>query len=330
MHKFVASAAADAENSALGRGVHEQPEANPLLRRWGTTINGRPTAAVMHDCWYMSLDDGFNESTAKLAIAAIDHIAKSDAPAILIHVNSYGGSVYSLLPILDKLDAVRFSKETQAGKPIITVCSQKAMSCGAVLFLYGDVRHMVGPHSEIMIHPVSSWHEAGQENALQSAARAHQLERLNSQLFEAMHKHTNIDWNRQMRDAGVGGIGQEVHLTADDLRKIDPDMVSYSAEFTCPCIDFDVTPKPNLGAIGTNGSRRNEASAFAVPEMPAEVAPAASRVHFRARGRTPVDTPAAAAAAESESAAATPLRMSAAAICAAFSNGLPAAEHPPI
>jgi ATP-dependent protease ClpP protease subunit len=66
---------------------------------------------------------------------------------IPIVIDSYGGIVESLLSMVSIIE--------QSTLPVVTIIEGKAMSCGAILFSYGEKRFM-SKHARMMIHDVSS------------------------------------------------------------------------------------------------------------------------------------------------------------------------------
>ena len=67
---------------------------------------------------------------------------------LTIYINSRGGSVDSLFPIIDLLN--------QYNKPISTIVMGKAYSCGALLLLSGTKKlRFAHKHSEILLHEVA-------------------------------------------------------------------------------------------------------------------------------------------------------------------------------
>ena len=68
---------------------------------------------------------------------------------IPINIDSYGGSVYALLGMLE---LIRTSPV-----PVATYVATKAMSCGAVLFSAGtDGYRFISPNATVLVHQVSS------------------------------------------------------------------------------------------------------------------------------------------------------------------------------
>jgi ATP-dependent protease ClpP protease subunit len=188
--------------SSIGKALEPQKELNPMVRRWRTTVNGMRND-MPHGAFYIAMSDEFSDASRILFNEAVDFVYQSQAPDIVCHIDSYGGNVYALLPMLDKLESVRKTPKNPAGKKIITVCRGHVMSCGAVLWAAGDERYMLGEMSEVMIHPVSV-SMAGRTAYPQLATEAQQMERLNNDLFDYMSDRFGIDVNKWLRDKGHG------------------------------------------------------------------------------------------------------------------------------
>ena len=202
-----------AEMSAcmVGKALHASPLSNPMLRTWNATVNGVP-GHMPHDAHYIEFEGEFSEPTRKLFVAALKYCAGSKStPVIMIRINSYGGNIYSLLPMLDAIEAVRLTPENPTGKKIYTLCSSHVMSCGAVLFSAGDVRIFNGKMSEMMVHPARVWVQGSQTNPALTS-KAAQMDTLNNDLFAYMSKQYGIDMERWLREKGNN---YELHIRPD-------------------------------------------------------------------------------------------------------------------
>lgn len=121
-------------------------------------------------------------------------------------IDSYGGSVHTLLAMVDFLESVEV--------PVITVSQGKSMSAGAVLFSCGEERY-ISKTSTIMIHEVSSacW---GKNVEFQNSAK--ETERLNDLIFSMMDKNTGKPeryWKNLIHENGHA----DLFLTASDAIK---------------------------------------------------------------------------------------------------------------
>lgn len=118
---------------------------------------------------------------------------------IPIVIDSYGGQVYSLMSMISAIK--------HAEIPVATIVEGKAMSCGAILFSFGEkgLRFM-DPDATVMIHDVSSM-EYGKVEEIK--ASADETERLNQKVYTMMarncgkkddyflklvHKKGHADW----------------------------------------------------------------------------------------------------------------------------------------
>lgn len=90
----------------------------------------------------------------------VQELKNVSAPAINVHINSYGGEVSEGLAIYNVL--------RESGKTVTTICDGFACSAASVVFMAGDVRIM-RPASLLMIH--NAWTYAdGNADELRKAA----------------------------------------------------------------------------------------------------------------------------------------------------------------
>ena len=122
----------------------------------------------------------FNQDSATRLYDDCDRAMKTGQKILPIFIDSYGGSVDSLVGMLDYFQSLRDN-----GVEIVTIACGKAMSCGSMLFAMGDKR-FVGPRSRIMFHRISgvSW---GNPDDIKSGGE--ESERLEKTLFEEISKH---------------------------------------------------------------------------------------------------------------------------------------------
>lgn len=103
--------------------------------------------------------------------------AKQDLLPIII--DSYGGSIYSLMSMVDAMNACKTK--------IATIVESKAMSAGAVLFSCGAEGHRyIGPNATVMIHSAAG-HAGGKIH--EAKADIHEMDRLNTKLFRMLDKN---------------------------------------------------------------------------------------------------------------------------------------------
>ena len=121
----------------------------------------------------------FNEESAKKFSEQIALAHNTGQKIIPVVIDSYGGQVYSLMSMIS---AIKHSEV-----PIATIVEGKAMSCGAVLFSFGEegLRFM-DPNATIMIHDVSSMDMGKVEELKAGAAEA---DRLNTKIYSMMARN---------------------------------------------------------------------------------------------------------------------------------------------
>jgi ATP-dependent Clp protease protease subunit len=141
----------------------------------------------------------FDEESAKTFASQMGQAHNTGQSKIPIIIDSYGGEVYSLMSMISSIQ--------NATLPVATIVEGKAMSCGAILFSFGDEGlRFIDPNATIMIHDVSSMAWGKIEEVKSSSKEA---ERLNKIVYEMMaqncgkrkdyflkkvHKRGHADW----------------------------------------------------------------------------------------------------------------------------------------
>ena len=118
----------------------------------------------------------FDEPTAKAFSGAVMRAQNTGQQILPVIIDSYGGQVYSLMSMISD---IKHSKI-----PVATIVQGKAMSCGAILFSFGDEGHRyMDPDATLMIHDVSSmgWGKVGEIKA-----SAEETNRLNQKIYSMM------------------------------------------------------------------------------------------------------------------------------------------------
>ena len=148
----------------------------------------------------------FDEESAKEFAGQMALAHNTGQKVIPIIIDSYGGQVYSLMSMVASIKSSEL--------PVATIIEGKAMSCGAVLFTFGEegMRYM-DPDATIMIHDVSSSQWGKVEEIKASAA---ETERLNKKIYTMMarncghnddyfldevHKRGRADWYIEPKEA---------------------------------------------------------------------------------------------------------------------------------
>ena len=121
----------------------------------------------------------FDEESAKKFADQMAVAHNTGQKIIPIIIDSYGGQVYSLMSMIS---AIKHSD-----LPVATIIEGKAMSCGAVLFSFGEegLRFM-DPNATVMIHDVASMDMGKVEELKAGAAEA---DRLNTIIYTMMARN---------------------------------------------------------------------------------------------------------------------------------------------
>ena len=118
----------------------------------------------------------FNEESAKKFHEQMAAAHNTGQKVIPVVIDSYGGQVYSLMSMIS---AIKHSE-----LPVATIVEGKAMSCGAILFSFGEQgRRFMDPDATLMIHDVSSMDMGKVEELKAGAAEA---DRLNEKVYTMM------------------------------------------------------------------------------------------------------------------------------------------------
>jgi len=153
----------------------------------GVDNNLRMSDELMHKFWklpkYVAFSGEVSEESARKfreeLETAEDSALASKQPIIPITIDTYGGSVYALLGMIDAIKA--------CSVPIATIVESKAMSCGAVLFSFGAEGHRyVAPNATVMIHSVAG---GSADKIHEVKSNTKELDRLNDKVFKEMSRN---------------------------------------------------------------------------------------------------------------------------------------------
>lgn len=144
--------------------------------KWTTSISPLIKEIELRKQPIMIRVNKFDEESAakfQLEVAQAHNTGQKIIPII---IDSYGGQVYSLMTMIS---AIKHSE-----LPVATIVEGKAMSCGAVLFTFGEQGHRyMDPDATIMIHDVSSM-DWGKVEELKAGAQ--EADRLNTAIYTMM------------------------------------------------------------------------------------------------------------------------------------------------
>jgi ATP-dependent Clp protease protease subunit len=159
----------------------------------------------------------FDEATAKAFSSVVSKAQNTGQPVLPIIIDSYGGQVYSLMSMISNIKHSRI--------PVATIIEGKAMSCGAILFSFGqEGMRYVDPDATIMIHEVSSMSWGKVEEIKVSAD---ETDRLNKKIFQMMaencghhkdyfldivHEKGHADWFLDADECLKHGLANYSHI----------------------------------------------------------------------------------------------------------------------
>lgn len=151
----------------------------------------------------------FDEESAKDFATQISLAHNTGQKVIPVVIDSYGGQVYSLMSMISAIKASEI--------PVATIVEGKAMSCGAVLFTFGEEgMRFMDPDATIMIHDVSSAQWGKVEEIKASAA---ETERLNKKIYTMMARncgHSDDFFIDKVHERGRA----DWYIEADEARKL--------------------------------------------------------------------------------------------------------------
>jgi len=133
-------------------------------------------------CDRVILVNKFNEQSVKQFRDEFMDAHETGQDIIPVMIDSFGGSVYSVLAMADIIKS--------SDKPVATIAVGKAMSCGAILLTCGhEGLRFASPTSTIMIHDVA----LGTYGKIEEIkADSKEGERLNKLIFTLMEKNCGL------------------------------------------------------------------------------------------------------------------------------------------
>ncbi len=159
----------------------------------------------------------FDEKSAKDFQDQVALAHNTGQKVIPVVIDSYGGQVYSLMAMISAI--------THSELPIATIVEGKAMSCGAILFSFGEQGlRFIDPDATVMIHDVSSM-EYGKVEEIKASAE--ETERLNQKIYTMMarncgkkddyflklvHKKGHADWFLDATEAKKHGLANQIRV----------------------------------------------------------------------------------------------------------------------
>jgi ATP-dependent Clp endopeptidase proteolytic subunit ClpP len=140
-----------------------------------------------------------------------------EQPVIPVLIDSFGGEVYSLMAMLDIIEAAKQSAL------VATVVTGKAMSAGAVLLAAGSPEYRyIGANATIMVHQAMA-HVRGKVSDMENDVA--EIKRGNTRALKTLDKYTgqatgyfaktlrargNTDWFMSPREAITQGLADQI------------------------------------------------------------------------------------------------------------------------
>jgi len=147
--------------------------------KWTTTISPLLKEFELRKNPIIITVNKFDEKSAKEFQQSLAQAHNTGQKVIPIIIDSYGGQVYSLMSMISAIK--------HAELPIATIVEGKAMSCGAILFSFGeDGLRFMDPDATVMIHDVSSM-EHGKVEEIKASAE--ETERLNQIVYKMVARN---------------------------------------------------------------------------------------------------------------------------------------------
>ena len=185
--------------------------------KWKSTISSLIKEVELRKNPVVVRVNKFDEKSAKEFQDQVARAHNTGQKVIPIVIDSYGGQVYSLMAMIS---AIKHSTI-----PVATIVEGKAMSCGAILFSFGEqgLRFM-DPDATVMIHDVSSMSHGIVEEI---TASAEETERLNKKVYIMMarncgkkddyflkivHKKGHADWFLDAGECKKHGLANQLRV----------------------------------------------------------------------------------------------------------------------
>ncbi len=131
------------------------------------------------------LGSAINDQVANVIVAQLLYLNSVDQKQpISLYINSPGGSVYAGLAIYDTMQMIK--------APVSTLAVGVSASMGTALLTSGAKgKRYALPHATIHMHPTGGGAQGYTEDVM---IASHEQERLQTQLFHLMGKHSGHSW----------------------------------------------------------------------------------------------------------------------------------------
>lgn len=161
--------------------------------------------------------NSFDEEALEDFEEALDDAHSTGQEVIPIVIDSYGGSAYGCMGMIAAIE--------QARVPVATILTSKAMSAGALLFMWGTegYRYM-HTHANMMIHDIGSW-TGGKVEEIKADTR--NLDEMNKSIYKRaslqigkpadylgnlIKENNHVDWFLSAKEAKRHNIANHLKL----------------------------------------------------------------------------------------------------------------------
>lgn len=168
------------------------------------------------------LYDQFHQESSEELTRNLLKLDSSNNEDIYLIINSYGGSVYALMAIIDTINSLK--------SKVNTVCLGIGASAGAVLFSIGNKRY-IGENSKLMFHQVSTFAYGTIDNIENDLAEAKEL---NQSIFNKVLEKSKIS-NEELtkifsKDSYLSAAQSVTKGFADDIIEVEQEIEDKAYE----------------------------------------------------------------------------------------------------
>lgn len=184
---------------------------------WTTSIDPKIKEIELRKQPMMIRVNKFDEGAAKKFAQEMGQAHNTGQKVIPVVIDSYGGEVYSLMSMISAIK--------HAELPVATIIEGKAMSCGAILFSFGeDGLRFMDPDATLMIHDVSSMAWGKVEEVKVSAEETDRLNKIvytmmarncgkkDDYFLKLVHKKGHADWFLNADEAKKHGMANQIRV----------------------------------------------------------------------------------------------------------------------
>ena len=156
----------------------------------------------------------FTEDSVKGYIEALEEIEStfSASQKVLIHIDSYGGSVHGLLMLIDKLESM--------SNIIVTYTSSKAMSAGAFLLSIAGTPgyRFASEDASILVHEVQSGAIGDIKDVEDAVIHTKRLnDRLLTKFAKSIGRKKSEDIRKMIKEKA---LGHDMIFSSEEAKKI--------------------------------------------------------------------------------------------------------------